>query len=246
MTVYYLIPMFNEQDNLLKLQHKLLSSLPDQNKFFVFSDDCSTDNSVSMVKKLFPADRLHVVEKDRNAGPGHSFNLGFEWILNHSQNDKDIVVTMEADGTSDINILQDMVAVSNMGYDLVLASIYAQGGGFSQTSFIRKLLSFGANMMFRVIFDIKVLTLSSFYRVYHISLLKKIKANYIDIISEPGFICMLELLLKSISNNARVVEIPMILDTNARVGKSKMKILKTTGTYVRFLMTFKKHKTKAL
>ena len=62
------------------------------NKFFVFSDDCSTDKSVSLVKKLFPAERLHVVEKDKNAGPGHSFNLGFEWILNHSQSDEDIVV----------------------------------------------------------------------------------------------------------------------------------------------------------
>ena len=244
MTVYYLIPMFNEEDNLLKLQHKLLSSLPEQNKFFVFSDDCSTDTSVAMVRDLFPADRLHVVEKDKNGGPGHSFNLGFEWILNHSQNDTDIVVTMEADGTSDLSILHDMVAVSNMGYDLVLASIYAQGGGFSQTSFIRKTLSFAANMMFRMIFDIKVLTLSSFYRVYHIALLKKIKANYTDIISEPGFVCMLEILLKSISSSARVVEIPMILDTNERVGKSKMKILKTTVTYLRFLIYFKKHKVR--
>ena len=244
MTVYYLIPMFNEQDNLVSLQNKLLSSLPDLNKFFVFSDDCSTDNSVSLVKKLFPAERLHVVEKDKNAGPGHSFNLGFEWILNHSQSDEDIVVTMEADGTSDISILHDMISVSNMGYDLVLASVYAQGGGFSQTSFIRKSLSFVANMMFRMIFDIKVLTLSSFYRVYHVSLLKNIKANYIVVINEPGFICMLEVLMKSINSNAKVVEIPMVLDTNARVGKSKMKILKTTGTYVRFLLSFKKHKAK--
>ena len=170
--------------------------------------------------------------------------MQFEWILNHSQNDTDIVVTMEADGTSDLSILHDMVAVSNMGYDLVLASIYAQGGGFSQTSFIRKTLSFAANMMFRMIFDIKVLTLSSFYRVYHIALLKKIKANYTDIISEPGFVCMLEILLKSISSSARVVEIPMILDTNERVGKSKMKILKTTVTYLRFLISFKKHKVR--
>ena len=77
-----------------------------------------------------------------NRGPGYAFNTGFEWVLANSKNiESDIVITMEADCTSDIGILPHMLGINKMGYDLVLASVYAQGGGFDSTSFLRKFLS---------------------------------------------------------------------------------------------------------
>jgi glycosyltransferase involved in cell wall biosynthesis len=238
--IYFLIPMYNEEENLNALHAKLISTLADKEKFYVFVDDCSKDKSVELVKSLFPASQLNVITKEVNGGPGHSFNIGMEWVLQHSKNENDILVTMEADGTSDINILPHMVGIAGMGYEMVLASVYAQGGGFRQTQFLRKILSFCANMMFRAIFDVKVLTLSSFYRVYKISMLKRLKTKYDVLIAEPGFICMFELLIKTISVGAGIIEVPMVLRSSERVGKSKMKVLKTTLSYVRFLVTFRK------
>ena len=235
--IYFLVPVFNESKNLAELANNLLSTLPDQEKFFVFVDDKSTDNTVETIHSLFPKSNLKVIEKAENAGPGDSFNKGFKWVIEHSTNDEDKVVTVEGDNTSDISILPVMLANANMGFGLVLASVYAQGGGFDQTSAFRKIISFIANMTFRALFNLKVLTMSSFYRVYSVGLLKRIAAKFGDLINEKGFICMLEILLKAIKCNPKIIEVPMILHSKKRVGKSKMKIFKTTLSYLKFLFS---------
>jgi len=242
MTHCYLIPMFNEAGNLELLFERLTANILVSDNFFLFVDDNSSDNSVEIIHSLFKDVEYHVIIKNINKGPGDSFNLGMEYLLNKYPNDENIrIITMEADNTSDIGILKDMIGISNLGYDLVLASVYAQGGGFSQTSVFRKVLSFVANMVFRAVFDIKILTLSSFYRVYSINLLIKIKKSNNKIIEQSGFICMLEILLKSIHQNALVVEVPMILKSDIRKGKSKMKIFSNSISYLKFLLTFKRN-----
>jgi hypothetical protein len=89
------------------------------------------------------------------------------------------------------------------------------------------------------VFNIKVQTISSFYRVYSVSLLKKIKTKYGILIKENGFICMLEILTKAIHCEAKIIEVPMVLKSTKRLGKSKMKIVKTTLDYLKFLFKIK-------
>lgn len=240
MTCCYLIPMYNEVDNLSLLHSNLMGLSVCKNNFYLFVDDCSTDGSPVLVKSLFKDNDFHIIEKRKNAGPGDSFNLGFNYLLEkYAANENVKVITMEADNTSDINILNDMLTISNLGYSLVLASIYAQGGGFSQTSFFRKMLSFTANMIFRTLFDVKTLTLSSFYRVYNLNLLRSIKKNNKNIIEQSGFICMFELLLKSIDEGAKIIEVPMELKSEMRKGKSKMKVFQNAISYLQFLIDYK-------
>jgi dolichol-phosphate mannosyltransferase len=241
MMLYFLIPLFNEQQNLKNLFYKLDNTVIVENKFYVFIDDCSTDSTVETINNLFQGKAYKIIEKEANIGPGDSFNLGFEFILGHSINNDDIVITMEGDNTSDIDILPQMLSISRLGFDLVLASVSAQGGGFEKTNFVRKIISFFANMVFRSLFGIKTLTLSSFYRVYKISLVKKIKDRFTIIINEKGFISMLEILIKAIKVDAKIIEVPMKLKSTNRKGKSKMKILKTAFNYLHFLF-FKKEK----
>lgn len=209
--------------------------------FFVFSNDGSSDNSIDVIKKHFGGLQYAIVGDATNHGPGYAFNNGFEWILNHSENKDDLVITMEADCTSDITLLPKMIAISRLGFDMVLASVYAQGGGFSKTNFFRKLISSIASLLFRFLFNIKVLTLSSFYRAYTVNILRKIKSQNKQIISEKGFICMLEILIKAIYEHATIIEIPMILNSKRRIGKSKMKVIKTTWLYFRFIIKQKIH-----
>ncbi len=240
MTYYFLIPVFNESPNLTTLAGNIIPLYPNQHKFYVFVDDGSTDQTIPLIHSLFAGSNVKVIEKSENIGPGDSFNRGFEWILDHSNDDEDLIVTMEGDNTSDISILPHMVKIAEMGYDLVLASAYAQGGGFEKTSLLRKIISFFANMLFRAFFNIKVLTLSSFYRVYKITLIKRIKQEYGSIIREKGFICMLEILIKAINVHAKIIEVPMLLKSDQRKGKSKMKLITNTLSYLRFLLSFKK------
>jgi dolichol-phosphate mannosyltransferase len=235
--LYILIPTFNEADNIPELFSNITKVKYDEEVFYVFVDDGSNDGTVEIIMSYFSnRQNFQLITKNKNQGPGDSFNIGFKWILTNSDSEKDIVVTMEADNTSDITILPRMLTISKLGYDLVLASVYAQGGGFEKTSIFRKVISLIANMLFRSFYGVKVLTLSSFYRVYSVSILQKIKQNNTEIIEEKGFICMLEILLKAIKEKASVIEVPMILKSEMRKGKSKMKIIRTTKAYLRFLI----------
>lgn len=238
--IYFLIPVYNEAENIPNLFRELETILPGKEKLFVFSDDGSKDNSAQLIAEQFKTLPHHILSDGINGGPGSAFNKGFEWILQDSNSDTDVVITLEADSTSDISLAPKMLAIHQLGYDLVLASVYAQGGGFDKTSFFRKFVSSVANLGFRFLFDVKVLTISSFYRLYGVSLLRKIKANNSAIISERGFICMLEILVKAIYQNAAIVEIPMVLHSKKRIGRSKMKITKTTWEYLKFFMKSKR------
>jgi glycosyltransferase involved in cell wall biosynthesis len=235
--IYFLIPVFNEEKNIPRLHDDIANLDFGEERYFVFSDDGSTDQSHQIIKNYFNQLNFTILGDGKNHGPGHAFNTGFKWILNTSNSKNDTIVTMEADSTSDIGILKNMLSINKLGYDLVLASVYAQGGGFAETTFFRKMISFFANMFFRLFFDLKVLTLSSFYRVYSISLLKRMQEKYNgEIVKENGFICMIEFLIKAIKCNAKILEVPMTLYSTKRHGKSKMKIMDTFFNYVRFLI----------
>lgn len=235
---FFIVPTYNEAANLPGLARELAPFLAADDTWLVISDDGSSDGTRDLAPTLFPSQRLTVLGDGVNRGPGHAFNSAFEWVLERA-GANDLVITMEADCTSDIRILPDMLSIAGLGYDLVLASVYAQGGGFERTTWLRKLLSATANFIYRFIFDLKVSTLSSFYRVYRASALQQARQRWPQLISEPGFICMLELLIKLIRVEARVIEVPMVLASQKRAGKSRMKLLKTTFDYFRFLWRFR-------
>ena len=237
--IYIVIPVFNEEQNLSNLKKSLLSYPFDEEFYVVFSDDGSTDKTKEKIKEFFGSVKYIILGDGVNRGPGFAFNAGFDWVIQNSQDEKDIVLTIEADSTSDLDILPEMLMLNKMKYDLVLASVYIQGGGFDSTGFIRRFLSSVANLLYRFLFKVKVQTISSFYRVYSVSLLKRIKNNFPIVIEEQGFICMLELLIKAIKSDAKIIEVPMVLKSTKRIGKSKMKVVKTSIEYLKFLVKLK-------
>jgi dolichol-phosphate mannosyltransferase len=235
--IYFLVPVYNESPNIAGLAAGLINVLPGKDKHIVFVNDGSTDDTSEKIEQYFLGSPYTLLVNQINSGPGFSFNVGFSHIIEVSKRENDLVVSIEGDNTSDLSILPLMMSLAETwNFDLVLASVYAQGGGFSKTSFLRKLISITANQIFRTVFDVKVLTLSSFYRVYKVDLLKKIGQRHPSIVSEKGFLCALELLLKAIGVGARVIEVPMMLKSENRKGKSKMKIVKTSLRYVAFLI----------
>lgn len=235
--IYFLIPVFNEINNLGLLHANLTAAMPGKTRFYVFADDGSSDGTAQKIAELFRDEQFIILGDGKNHGPGYSFNKGFEWILENEKTEPAKIVTIEGDNTSDLSILHQMLSISDLGFSLVLASVYAQGGGFDKTSFIRKLLSSVANLFLRFFFNIKVQTLSSFYRVYDLALIKMIKTRYGIIIQDPGFLCMIEILIKAIYCEAKIIEVPMMLFSARRKGKSKMKLAKTSISYIKFLFT---------
>ena len=136
--IYILIPTYNESLNIQNLSLSLNEYLTRSDIFFVFSDDCSTDSTVQKISKYIKTNNLKILTSSKNQGPGAAFNKGFNWILENTKSEEDVVVTMEADSSSDINILRTMLLLQEEGYDLVLASVYAQAVVFLKLHYLEE------------------------------------------------------------------------------------------------------------
>lgn len=171
-----------------------------------------------------------------NRGVGEVFKSGFSRAMELAS-DNDIIVTKEADNTSDINVLDDMFQKINSGYDMVLASCYAPGGKIVGTTPFRLLLSCVANFILKLFFPIQgIHTYSSFYRIYRADMLRKAFYAYENSLFEnSGFSCVVEMLIRLNRLNIRIAEIPMILYCNFRKGKNKMKKFRTIIRYMNLI-----------
>jgi dolichol-phosphate mannosyltransferase len=226
----FVIPAYNEERNLPRLLADLESrpSLLTAGSRILIVDDGSRDDTCGVVERYDGPLPVTLVRLGHNQGPGAAFRAGFEEALSGCP-DEALIITLEADTTSDLDALPDMIARAHAGVDLVLASWV-----MVKVSWMRRKLSEGSGRFVRAALGVDATTVSSFFRVYRASLLKAAAAHYgDDLIREPGFVCKAEVLAKVAALGARIEEIPVGLDTSRREGKSNMPIVKTTLTYWR-------------
>jgi dolichol-phosphate mannosyltransferase len=233
----FVIPAFNEAANLPRLLDDL-ERRPDLfrgDSRVIVVDDGSTDGTAELAEAHSGRLTVDVVRLGTNQGPGAAFRAGFEAAL-ASCEDEALVVTLEADTTSDLDTLPDMLGRARRDADLVLASVHG-GGRMVNVGLLRRTLSRGAGMVVRVALGIDARTVSSFFRVYRASLLRAADSHFgDDLIREEGFACKAELLAKLATLGARVAEIPVDLDASRRVGESKMRIGETLAGYWRLVI----------
>jgi dolichol-phosphate mannosyltransferase len=241
--LYFLIPAFNEAANV----GRLLDSIADRAADFgplagcsalhVFLvDDGSTDGTAEAAAGHPTPVGVTVLRHAANRGPGAAFATAFA-ALNPRLREGDRVFTLEGDNTSRLDCARRMLVRLKEGYDAVLASPFAYGGGFQETTFFRLVLSHGANGFLKAGLGIRgIHTMSSFFRVYTGGLLLRLGKSFgPGIVERAGFECMAEMLLKMTALGARVSEVEMLLDSSLRLGKSKMKILRTIRGYLALL-----------
>ncbi len=174
--------------------------------------------------------RVTVLEHPINRGLGAALQTGIQFTLGHSEKD-DYIFTMDADCTHHPKYIFQMVHMMNQGYDLVVASRYAQGGKEVGVSFFRKLLSHGARWCYHLFLpSIPLKDFSCGYRGIRSVVLQKTLTRWGDHLFESqGFACTGELMLKMLPNTEpqRVAEIPFELHYEQKKGQSKMPALKT-------------------
>ena len=198
----------------------------------ILVDDGSSDGTSQAALEAFGEQRCSVVRFESNRGPGAAVDAGLRRALGQADDDA-LIVTLEADGTSDLAILPDLLNAVRSGNDIALASPFAEGGDIVGTSVFRHLLSRTANFLCEICLGIHgVSTYSSFYRVHSKEILDRVYAHYgAHTIRETGFAYAVEILAKSMRLGARVSEVPMVLDATLRIGKSRMRIGRTIVRY---------------
>jgi dolichol-phosphate mannosyltransferase len=248
--LFIIVPVFNEALNITTL-FEGFSNLREELKGgfslqYILVDDGSDDGTVMIAKQETKDLDLVILQHEKNIGPGAAFATGFTY-LSKCMKEEDWVITMEGDNTSKYELIKQMLVRSNEGFDMVFASPYMYGGGFTKTSFLRKLLSSGANLVVKDLLGIQgILTASSFFRLYRAKALMKMQRVFgPGILERFGFESMVEMVMKIVMLRMTLSEVAMELDSSLRKGKSKMKFLRTIKGYLA-LWSYKKGWLKKL
>jgi dolichol-phosphate mannosyltransferase len=228
----FVIPAYDEEQNLPRLFADLEARpalFPPGSRVIVV-DDGSRDRTAEIAGEYLGPLPVELVRLPQNQGPGAAFRAGFAAALARTK-DEALIVTLEADTTSDLDALPAMLERAREGADLVLASWV-----MLKISRARRILSEGAGFVVRRALGVQAHTVSSFFRVYRASCLRAaVERHGEQLIREPGFACKAELLAKLAVLGAQIEEVPVGLDTSRRVGESKMPVLRTVVAYWRMM-----------
>lgn len=242
--IWVLAPVFNEASgikNFIETSSAFLQNIADYRLILV--DDGSSDQTAAIAGDAVNVNDV-VLRLDKNSGPGKAFETGMYYFLKHASQD-DLLLTLEGDGTADLSSLPEMIKqIENA--DLILASVYLEGGGFSKTSALRLMISHAANTLSRRWLGMPYKTLTSFYRLWSYPALNQLNKKFNPLIEAKGFICQVELLYKSHLIKHKILEVPTKVYSDRRKGPSKMKLISTALAHISFLLKCRKYKTEIL
>ena len=224
------LPAYNEEESLPELLERLGEAFADSNLPYeiVIVNDGSKDATASIVEQFALQMPVHLVNHSVNQGLGITIRDGLREAAERADN-RDIIVTMDADNTHPPGLIPRMVQMIHEGCDVVIASRFEHGGTVTGVPLNRHLLSFGARILFTMMFPTKgVRDYTSGYRAYRVSVVREAFEKYGDnFVGETGFSCMADILLKLRKLGCVFGEAPLRLRYDMKGGESKMQVIKT-------------------
>jgi dolichol-phosphate mannosyltransferase len=218
--LFIVIPTLNERDGLTKI---LPMRGGDQ---LIIVDDGSTDGTVELVQKFQNA---FLIRRVGEKGIVSAYINGMKEAL--SKGAKYIAV-MDGDGQHDPRFLDDMYkSAIERGTDLLLGSRYIDGGREEGFSKIRKLVSKGANYLFKVSIGGYVHDATTGYRIYSRKAAEYLVENRPRNESYTGQIEIVKMLHDA---GMRIEEFPIVFGPR-NSGNSKLKFRDMVNFYLYLL-----------
>jgi glycosyltransferase involved in cell wall biosynthesis len=152
-TVSVVIPTLNEEKN---LPH-VLAGLPDGIDEVIVVDGHSTDDTIGVVRRMRPDARI--ISQTRR-GKGNALACGFDAALG------DIIVMIDADGSTDPAEIPRFVAALLAGSDFAKGSRFIAGGGSDDITPVRRLGNRFLNGLVNLVFDTRYTDLCYGYNAF--------------------------------------------------------------------------------
>ncbi len=107
------VPLYNEEDNVVLLTQKIHESLIGYNYQIIYIDDFSTDNTKKVVKAMEDG-KVHLIELKKNYGQSLALAAGIDYA------EGEYIITMDGDLQNDPSDIPQMLTYAvNEDYDLV-------------------------------------------------------------------------------------------------------------------------------
>jgi dolichol-phosphate mannosyltransferase len=219
--VAIMIPMRNERMSIQPLFERFVAAAEKWQDAFriIVVDGDSSDGTPDQVRGFTSQLPIEIVELEE-AG------------LQRALTDADVVVTMDGDDSHDPRTIPALLARLDEGYDVVVASRFAPGGEEVGVAAHRKALSHAASAVLRLLFPVgTVQDYSSGFRAYRAETLRSL-AGQGRLVSETGFACTLDLLLRLRARGSRATEVPLVLRYDLKPSESKMDVPRTVYRYL--------------
>lgn len=187
--VTVVIPTLNEERN---LPH-VLPRIPSWVHEVVIVDGHSTDNTIEVARAHWPSCRI-VTETRR--GKGAALRAGFRAASG------DIIVMLDADGSTDPSEIPAFVGALLAGHDFAKGSRFAQGGGTADISMTRQFGNWFFTFLVRGLFGGKYSDLCYGYNAFWTRILPSLD------LSGSGFEIETEMNLRALGARLKIVEIP--------------------------------------
>ena len=242
MHIRIVLPAYNEEESL----PPLLQRINDACDFYKWDasvlvvNDGSKDNTLGVIRDFKSEVKIEVLDIQPNQGLANAINSGLRKAI-IGMKDSDVIVTLDADDSQSPFLIQRMAMQVAEGSDLVIASRYQTGARIKGLKKSRKFFSWAAGLLFRVFVGFEgIKDYTCGFRAYRVDMLKKTINYYGDkFITQKGFGCMVEVLLKVASQSATMNEVPMILRYDLKQGESKMNVQKTMKQTLKLLFDYK-------
>jgi glycosyltransferase involved in cell wall biosynthesis len=187
--VSIVIPTLNEAEN---LPH-VLPNIPEWVDEIILVDGCSSDNTVDVARQLWPG--IQILEQD-GCGKGAALRQGFQAATG------DIIVMMDADGSTNPMEIPAFIAVLVAGADFVKGSRFLQGGGSEDITPIRKIGNWGLLFLVRTIFGCQYSDLCYGFNAFWAQHLPRLNPD------TDGFEIETKLNLRALTSGLKVAEVP--------------------------------------
>lgn len=244
--IWVVLPAYNEEEALPLLLDSLIEHLSEEKKDYsiLVVNDGSKDKTGEVAESYSKRAPVIAIHNDGNKGLAETMRRGLMEAVARSSA-KDIIVTMDADNTHPAGLALRMSRLIREGNDVVIASRYREGSHVRGVAFHRLILSTGAAWLFRVFFPMRgVRDYTCGYRAYRADVIKRlIDQHGKEFISERGFSCMVDILLRLRENDLVFTEVPLVLRYDLKPGLTKMKVLQTVFDTLKLLVRRRLGKT---
>lgn len=230
MKIWIVLPAYNEEEALPPLIAALVEEFQEEKRQFkiLIINDGSEDGTRDVAEAWSRIAPVTVHNNEANKGLAETLRIGLLEALKLAAKD-DIIITMDADNTHPAALAMRMVRLIREGNDVVIASRYRAGSYVRGLPRYRRLLSYGASWLFRLLFPIRgVRDYTSGYRAYRAAILSQLMSRFGEaFISEKGFTAMVDILLRLREQQLIFTEVPLILRYDLKPGRSKMNVRRT-------------------
>jgi dolichol-phosphate mannosyltransferase len=231
--VFVVLPCYNEEKNLPILIDDLSDVLSILPSFEIIAvNDGSSDNSHLILKNLAAKYPIRMLHHKKRMGLSATLKDGLLDVAAISSSN-DLVITMDADNTHKSFYIRKMLEAVHEGAEIVIASRYVTGGLQIGVPNNRILLSRCLNYLLNFCSGLKIQDVTSGYRCYRASILKKGLEKYNShLVDAEGFEVQVELIVKLGTLSRKICEIPFKLRYDEKNGRSKMPFFKTIQNHV--------------